>query len=140
MDNTVHGLCMVHAVNHVIQALRQRKELAIILLLLTVDLHVLDLIRIVSIVTLNHVLNRLVVYTDTLPLDMMVMANQCIWIAIPFTVHLDTSSTTSSWKGTVDMTKLDTNTDVVDHNSHALTIAKPTESLTMEVPREKVFI
>lgn len=53
---TVHGLHMVHVVNHVIQVLRQREELATILPLPTEDLHVLDLLHIASIVTLSHVL------------------------------------------------------------------------------------
>jgi len=140
MVNTVDGLRMVHAVNHVIQVLRQREELATTLHLLMVDHHVQDHLHIVSIVTLNHVLNQQVVCIDTLTIKMMVMANQCIWIAIPFTVHLDTSSTTSSYKETVDMTKSDIDIDVADLNSRVLTHAKPTENLTTEVVRVTVSI
>ena len=52
----VDGLPMVHVVNHAIQVLRQKEELATILHLLTVDLLVLDHPHIVSIVILSHVL------------------------------------------------------------------------------------
>ena len=81
-----------------------------------------------------------VVCIETLALKMMAMANQCIWIAIPFTVHLDMSSTTSSCKETVDITKSDIDIDVADLNSRVLTHAKPTEKVTTEVVRVTVSI
>ena len=56
MVNTVNGLPTVHAVNHVVQVLRQEQEFVIILHLLTVDLHVLDHPQVVAVVTLSYVL------------------------------------------------------------------------------------
>ena len=70
----------------------------------------------------------------------MAMVNQCIWTAILFTVHLDTYSTTSSYNVTGTMTKSDTNIDVVDLNSHVLTVSKLTVKPTMVVAREIVSI